>query len=254
METSSTTPLLDAYRAAQAPRSVRLMAAQGVLSRSAHEQLALLVLLIGDPDSDVSSTAEATLRRIPRDAIDSMLEGSEVPSEVRAFFGAAGGQGQASEEVPAATGDTGPEAEGAEADEAEDERSTSERLANMTVPERVARAMKGTRQERALLVRDPNKMVSAAVLSSPKLTDPEVESIARMANVSEEVLRVIASKRHWMKNYGTVAALVKNPKTPLALSMNLLGRLSDRDLRVLSTNRNVPDPLRVSARKRIIVS
>jgi hypothetical protein len=100
-------------------------------------------------------------------------------------------------------------------------------------------------------VRDPNKMIAAAVLSSPKLTEPEVESIARMANVSEDVLRSIASNRSWTKNYSVVVGLTKNPKTPLAMSMNLMQRLTDRDVGQLAVDRNVPEPLRVAARKRV---
>ena len=100
---------------------------------------------------------------------------------------------------------------------------------------------------------DPNKIVAVAVLSSPKLTETEVESIAKMANVSDEILRMIGFSRAWTKNYTVVHALVRNPKTPVAISMNLLSRLGDRDLRNLSTNRNIPDVLRVSARKRVVI-
>ncbi|PYR21330.1 MAG: hypothetical protein DMF98_22340 [Acidobacteria bacterium] len=103
---------------------------------------------------------------------------------------------------------------------------------------------------RASLIRDPNKMIAAAVLSSPKLSDSEVESFARMANVSEDVLRVIGSNRAWLKNYGVVVGLTKNPKTPVGMSMNLLSRLSDRDAAILSVDRNVPEALRAAARKR----
>ena len=124
----------------------------------------------------------------------------------------------------------------------------------MSVPEKVKAAMKGTREMRAALIRDPNKMVAAAVLSCPKLTDQEVESFARMANVSEDILRVIGGTRAWVKNYGVTLGLAKNPKTPLALSLTLLHRLNDRDLRAISIDRNVPDPLRIAARKKIVLA
>ena len=114
-------------------------------------------------------------------------------------------------------------------------------------------AMKGTREERSILIRDPNKLVSTAVLSSPKINESEVESIAKMANVSEEILRLVAMSRAWTKSYSIVHALARNPKTPVAISMNLLSRLVDKDLRMLSTNRNVPEILRVTARKKIVV-
>ena len=87
--------------------------------------------------------------------------------------------------------------------------------------------MKGTREQRAILIRDPNKMICASVLSSPKVSMPEVESFARMQNVSEDVLRIIGSNRAWLKSYGVILALTKNPKTPLALSMGLMPGCSD---------------------------
>jgi hypothetical protein len=131
--------------------------------------------------------------------------------------------------------------------------STVQKIASLNVAERMTLAMKGSREERAVLIRDPNKIVAVAVLSSPKLTETEVESIAKMANVSDEILRMIGFSRAWTKNYAVIHALVRNPKTPLAVSMNFLARLNDKDLRNLSTNRNVPDVLRVSARKRAVI-
>jgi hypothetical protein len=74
-----------------------------------------------------------------------------------------------------------------------------------------------------------------------------------MANVSDDVLRTIGMARAWTKSYAVVHALVRNPKTPLALSMNFLQRINDRDLRGLSTNRNIPEVLRLAARKKVVI-
>lgn len=135
----------------------------------------------------------------------------------------------------------------------EDEKaSVVQRLANMSVPEKVQAAMKGTREMRAILVRDPNKMVSLAVLSCPKVTETEIESFARMGSVSEDVLRTIGQTRAWVKSYNVVLALVKNSKTPVALSMTLLNRLNESDVKRLSTDRNIPEPLRIAARRKLV--
>ena len=104
---------------------------------------------------------------------------------------------------------------------------------------------------RAILVRDPNKLICAAVMSSPKLTEQEVEGIARTASVSEDVLRIIGANRAWMKNYKIASGLTRNPKTPLALSLNILHRINDRDLATLAVDRNVPEQLRIAAKKKI---
>ena len=76
-----------------------------------------------------------------------------------------------------------------------------------------------------------------AVLSSPKLTDSEIESFTKMGNVSEEVLRVIGNNRSWLKNYGVMLGLVRNAKTPLAISMQLIQRLNERDQKMLAVDR-----------------
>jgi hypothetical protein len=124
-----------------------------------------------------------------------------------------------------------------------------QRLARMTVIERVQLALKGNREERLALIRDPCKVVQRAVLQSPKLSDMEVESYAAMANVSEDVLRLIARNRNFMKNYGVVRNLLNNAKTPLDISLHLLPRLNPLDLRSLTTNKNIPETLRSMAVK-----
>jgi hypothetical protein len=122
-------------------------------------------------------------------------------------------------------------------------------LSGLPVIQRMKLAMKGTRAQRAQLVRDSNKLVAAAVLSSPKLTETEVESFAKMANVAEEVLRTIAMNRVWVKNYGVVAGLARNPKTPPGIAMQMVQRLNERDLKMLAMDRNVPEAVRLAARK-----
>ena len=128
-------------------------------------------------------------------------------------------------------------------------RSARVPLGSLAVPARLKMAMKGTREQRAVLIRDPNKIVSAAVLSSPKLSDTEVESFARMTNVSEEVLRVIGTSRGWVRKQAVAVALVKNPKTPPAISLSLLPRMATREVKMLTMDRNVPEALRLAARK-----
>jgi hypothetical protein len=109
--------------------------------------------------------------------------------------------------------------------------------------------VKGGREERMLLIRDPNKIVQRAVLQSPRLTDTEVEGFAAMANLTDEVLRLIAMNRAFMKNYVVVKNLTKNPKTPLDISIRLIQRLTATDLKNLTTNKNIPETLRTTAFK-----
>jgi hypothetical protein len=127
--------------------------------------------------------------------------------------------------------------------------STVQKIYRLTTSEKIITALKGSREERAVLVRDPNRLVSSAVLGSPRMTDGEVEAFAGMRNVSDEVLRQIGNNREWTKRYGVVANLVKNPRTPLAVSLGMVSRLNPRDIKSLATDRNVPEVLRRQAQK-----
>jgi hypothetical protein len=253
---STPTPLLDFFKRGEVARDVRLLAAAGALAPRALEQLSILVLLLDDADPEVRSTAHATIDRIPVEALAAFLARSDVPLGVREFFG---DRGVFPAEIPALSADdplidTAPDV--VELESPLDEKSRDslvQQLAKMSFTDRLKAAMKGSREMRAILIRDPNKMIASAVLSSSKLSESEVEAFARMANVGEDVLRIIAGNRAWTKNYGVVVGLSRNPKTPLGLSLNLMARLNDRDLNALSMDRNVPDSLRTAARRKIVL-
>lgn len=246
--------MLEFFKRGEVAQDVKMLAAQGALAPRAHEQLGLLALLVRDPDPAVSTTAELTLQAIPREGIAAFLARPDAPSELKSFFADRGIEPAAAHsENDGPMIDTSPKTDEVD-DDKDDEGTALQRLSKLNVPQKVQRATKGSREERAILIRDPNKMISLAVLSSPKLTITEVEAFARAGNVAEECLRTIAMTRAWMKNYNVVAALTRNPKTPVALSMNLLARLTEKDLRMLSTDRNVPDVLRVSARKKLVLN
>jgi len=126
---------------------------------------------------------------------------------------------------------------------------TLRRILGMSVGDKIQLAFKGTREERSILIRDSSRSVQEAVLGSPKLTDNEVEVIARMRNIGEDILRQIAANRDWIKAYSIVQGLASNPKTPLGVSMKLVSRLTTHDLKIMQRDKNVPDALRRQARK-----
>jgi hypothetical protein len=252
---AASSPLIDFFKRGAAARDVRLLAAQGALAPRADEQLAILVHLLDDPDAEIRNLANETLNAIPAAALQGYLARSDVPIALREFFA---NRGIVPAETPPSEADeplvsvSDPDFDVPDDHEEPDRESIVQKLARMGFTERLKAAVKGTREMRAILIRDPNKMISTAVLSSPKVTDQEAASFARMASVCEDVLRAIASNRAWMKNYNVVLGLVRNPKTPLAMSLNLLVRLQDRDVTSVSVDRNVPEPLRVAARKKVL--
>jgi len=124
-----------------------------------------------------------------------------------------------------------------------------QRLAKMTVAQRVQFAIKGGSEARRTLIRDSNKVVQRAVLQSPRLTDQEVEGFAAMTALTDEILRLIANNRNFRKNYGVVRNLLNNPKTPLDVSLHMLPMINPIDLKRLCSNKNVPETLRTTAIK-----
>lgn len=258
MDTLFRTPLLDLFRRGEAPVEVRILAARGAIAPRAHEQIALLVLLSSDPDAAVRQAAETTLGRLPAGPLAAFLARSDVDPEIKAFFAkrgihpAADPSGAADDALLETDDGSGEEAASDQA--AADETRRVSELSALPVADKVKRAMRGRREERAILIRDPNRIVAAAVLSSPKLNESEIEVFARMTNVSEEVLRVIGSTRSWIRKYPITSALVRNPKTPLGVSMPLLVLLNERDVKQIAMDRNLPEGLRVQARKMITAS
>jgi len=251
------TPLLDSFKRGEVEREIRMEAAQGTLAPRAYEQLAILILLLEDPDAEIRSTADETLSKIPEDVLKTFLARSDVPIGMREFFA---DRGIFPDEIPAIEIEaeeplvdvSTPDDEALLGEEDEDRTTVTQRLAKMSFSERLKAAVKGSREMRAILIRDPNKLIASSVLSSPKLAEPEVEAFAKMQNVSDDVLRIIGANRAWMKNYTIVHSLAKNAKCPLVMSMSLMQRLNDSDLAKLSVDRNVPEPLRVAARKKVV--
>jgi len=251
MDAAYRTPLLELFRRGEVPRDVRILAARGVLAPRAHEQVALLMLLVGDEDAGVRQAAEETLARIPLRPLEAFLARPDVGAEVREFFAARG--------VTAAAGATADAADAPmvetpapEPAPALERAGATERLARLSVVDRLKVAMWGTREERTILVRDHNRIIAAAVLSNPRVNDAEIEAFARMPNVSEDVLRTIGNTRAWVKHYGVVQALTRNPKTPIAVSLALLPRLIERDVRLITADRNVPEAVRVVAKRMLV--
>lgn len=135
-----------------------------------------------------------------------------------------------------------------EEDEIPGERiSMINRIMKMGVKDRVKLGMKGDREARNILIRDPNRLVSTSVVNNPRITEQEVEMISAMRSVSEDILRQIASNRQWSRSYNIMHSLARNPRTPLANVMTIMSRLQLRDLVSLTKNRNVSDAVRRQA-------
>ena len=117
----------------------------------------------------------------------------------------------------------------------------------MNTKDRMKLAMKGDREARSILIRDSNKVVCSAVVNNPRITEQEIENIAAMRTISDEVLRLIALNRSWARSYPIIHNLARNPRTPIPTVMNILTRIRTKDLQNLTQNRNVSEAVRRQA-------
>ena len=275
MHLGVSSPIVDVFVKGDVPREVRLLAAGGLVTAEGRDRLVLLAWLTTDADVGVASRARQTIAAIPSSALRLFLVRDEVPEELRNWYSpyvtaVADGVADAdvapverrlasrdnlpvADEVDALVDADPAVVQAIEAAASNEEEEVHRLLTSLPVPDKIKIATLGRREQRSILVRDPNRIVSTAVLASPKLTDTEVENFARMQNVSEEVLRIIGTSRAWTKKYSVVSALVKNPRTPTAVSLPLMTRLVERELKGLTVDRNVPESVRLAARKQLNV-
>jgi len=135
-----------------------------------------------------------------------------------------------------------------EAGEVPPERVTLiRRIMFLNARDRMKLAMKGDREARGILIRDSNRIVATAVINNPRITDQEVENIAAMRTVADEVLRLISLNRAWARSYSIIHNLVRNPRTPVPTVMSTLPRIRTKDLKQLALNRNVSEATRRQA-------
>jgi hypothetical protein len=269
---------VDTIREGTAPAIIRRKGAEGNLPVSLEERIEALVILCGDREEGIRQRALETLQgwnpqelrgilanpatpvavldfaanRLASERtelLEALLENSSLPDDLRGemearllaaaleSIGTAALPGQAPPIAQTATAET------------PQRQTLIQKVDRMSTVEKIKAALMGNQEMRMILIRDSNKLVSRAVLQSPKLSDTEIEAYASAKNVSEEVLRLIAANRAFMKTYAVVRALINNPRAPIDITLPLMNRLYEKDLKFLTVNRNVPDVIRGTAIK-----
>ena len=127
--------------------------------------------------------------------------------------------------------------------------SLTQRVMRLRTNQKIMLAMKGGKEERTILIRESNRLIQVGVMRNGRLTEGEVAYISQMRTVNDEVLRIIASNREWMKKYTIYKNLVMNPKTPLPIAMTHFKRLQEADVKLIMRYRNVPEMLRREAKR-----
>ena len=124
-------------------------------------------------------------------------------------------------------------------------------IGQMTITQKIRKAILGNAVERLLLVRDSNHLVSQAAVKSPNMRDGEAIQISASRAVSENVLRIIAQNREFVRHYQVKLNLVSNPRTPLTFAARLLPHLRDNDVRALTKSKNVSGAIVQAARQQL---
>jgi hypothetical protein len=119
----------------------------------------------------------------------------------------------------------------------------------LPAPAKIRLATLGNSFDRAILIRDPKKVVAMAAIKSPAVTEPEVMRYAGMSTLAEEVIGYIANQREWTKLYSIKLSLVNNPKCPIGPAMRLLPHLREKDQDNLARSKGIPSALAAQARK-----
>ena len=272
---------MDIIREGTAPEIIRRKGAEGDLPIALAERIEALTILCRDKEEGIRQRALETLRgwnpqelqqilanpATPPAVLDfatnhlapgraelleALLENSTLPDDLReeaeAHLLAAAQELTGAATLPVSAPPEAPAAATATA-ETPEKVTLIQKINRMSAVEKIKAALTGNQETRMLLIRDSNKLVARAVLQSPKLSDAEIEAYASAKNVSEEVLRLIAMNRAFMKTYSVVRALINNPRTPIDITLPRLSRLNERDLKFLTLNRNVPEVIRGMAIK-----
>jgi hypothetical protein len=166
----------------------------------------------------------------------------ELPPEVHALF-----EDNAESEVRAEEAASALDLHGE--DEAKKRVPMLKLVTTLNVAQKIALALKGNREARTILLRDTNRVVSAAAIRSPRVTEQEVLACAKSRSVSDEVVRIIAASKDMIKSYGVKMALVQNPKTPMPTAMRFLSLLREADVKSISKSKNVPQAIANQARR-----
>ncbi len=112
--------------------------------------------------------------------------------------------------------------------------SLYQRIQQMSRHEKAAMARKGNMDARNILVRDRDPLIVTAVLQNPRISMAEIIQISKSQGLSLEMIKHITKQPDWMSNEDVRLNIVLNPKTPLPTALNLLKRLSDRNVRMIA--------------------
>ena len=133
-------------------------------------------------------------------------------------------------------------------------RSLYAEILGMTIGQKIKLALRGNRDARLILIRNTNKLLRRFVLLNPRIGEDEVIAVTRNKSADDELLRMIAERREWMRNYQVRLGLATNPKARLPVALRQVGTLEERDLRIIAKSKNVPAAVSAQARRLLMTT
>ncbi len=217
------------------PDSLAILEVNDGLSPGQRDRLVEIRLhLVQRPLADAEPDAPPLDPEVAQQVVEAMVAAEKVERE-------------SATSTPAAGADEHGESE--EEEEEEQTRHAMFRIMDMSTAEKVKLAFLGSAEERVVLLRDSNRVVATSVLKSPRVSDKDVEAYANMRSLSEELIVMISNKREWMRSYQVMLAVVRHPKSPPRITMNLMPLVKDRELNLLLKDRNLPETTRQALRR-----
>lgn len=271
-----------------APKQEKLKAARGEVPLDAGDFGTLLLFLSLDADPEVKAAAVKSLREMPDDlltviagspethpkvldllarfhpgngaVVEKILSHPAAEARTVEYLAMKGSSSFAARPVAASRdgrdggvpgeGEEAAEEEGAAVDEEGEEFLSKYKLSQqMGVADKIKIAMTGDKEWRTLLIKDSNKLVSAAVVKNPRITEPEILAVAKSKIQNDEIMRLICMNKEWLKNYPIRKALVENFKTPLPSALRFMATLTEKDLAALAKSKNVSTVISTQARR-----
>src|SRR4030042_4467478 len=209
----------------------------GIDFSTASQELIEVIIEESEDPSVFTEIAKANMKR--PEILKLLLESPDVPDEARNLIGV-------TLQIPVSSRAEVPKV-----------RKTPE-MRSMTLLQKIQRlnfgekrllALRGGKEVRSILIKDPSREIVLTVLENPKITETEIELLAKSRSVPDEIIRKIVKKREWMKNYPILLAVVSNPKTPAGNAVSLLSELKTKDLAALMKNKNVSDAVRTASKR-----
>jgi hypothetical protein len=209
----------------------------GIDFSTASQELIEVIIEESEDPSVFTEIAKANMKR--PEILKLLLESPDVPEEARNLI-------SDTLQVPVAS-----RAEVPKVRKTPEMRSLTllQRIQRLSFGEKRLLALRGGKEVRSILIKDPNKEIVLAVLDNPKITETEIEIITKSRSAPEEVLRKIIRKREWMKNYVIVLSVVSNPKTPAGNAVPLLSELKTKDLSILTKSKNISEAVRAASKR-----